>query len=85
MYRGVHSDNDWLRGDVWGMRQVPKRQVVGKARREDAIEAIIANGYESDLLRSQATRTLAQRLKRSFKKRASKLQKLLGSRRQPKD
>lgn len=70
MYRGVHADNDWLRRDVIGMLQVPKRAVVGKARRADALEAIIANGYEADLARAKrGKRTMSQRLRRSFAKR----------------
>jgi len=74
MYRGVHADNDWLRRDVIGMLQVPKRTVVGKARRADVIEAIIANDYGADLARAtHGKRSLPARLKRSFLKRWRRL------------
>jgi glycosyltransferase involved in cell wall biosynthesis len=70
IYRGVHDDNSWQRGDVWGQSQQPKGPVMGAQCRADVIEAIIANGYEGDLARAkQGKRTAIQRWKRSLDKR----------------
>jgi glycosyltransferase involved in cell wall biosynthesis len=74
IYRGVHEDNSWQRGDVFGHRQRPKGPLMGQQCRADVIEAIIANGYEADLARAkQGKRNLRQRLTRSIAKRWRKL------------
>jgi glycosyltransferase involved in cell wall biosynthesis len=72
-YRGVHENNDWLRGDVWGLSQRARRLPGRAARtRADVIEAIIANDYGLDLpaqARPPVKRSLPQRLRRSIAKR----------------
>lgn len=70
VYRGIHGGNSWLREDVWGHTQGARLPSVGAQIRADVREAIIANGYEADLVRAkQAKRNLPQRLKRSLAKR----------------
>jgi glycosyltransferase involved in cell wall biosynthesis len=70
IYRGVHAGNGWQREDVWGQSQAPKLMPIGKQCRDDALEAIIANGYGRDLERAKlGKRNLPQRLKRSLAKR----------------
>lgn len=74
IYRGVHDDNSWQRGDVWGHSQVPKGPLMGVQCRADVTEAIIANGFGADLARAQrGKRNLPQRLMRSIAKRLDRL------------
>ena len=74
VYRGVHADNSWIRGDVFGMGQSARMESVGAEIRAEVREAIIANGYEADLARAKrGKRTMSQRLRRSFAKRLDRL------------
>ena len=74
LYRGIHGDNDWIWEDFWATSQRTKLPCRGAKVRADAMEAIIANGYELDLARAKrGKRTMAQRLRRSFAKRWRKL------------
>ena len=74
LYRGIHGNNDWIREDFWATSQRTKLPCRGAKVRADALEAIIANGYEADLARAKrGKRTMSQRLRRSFAKRLDRL------------
>jgi len=78
LYRGLHEANDWLRPDFWSRSQVSKLPHRAEGVRADVREAIIANGYERDLVRARAgKRNLAQRLRRSLQKRLDRLAAVL--------
>ena len=78
VYRGVHADNSWIRGDVLGMGQSARMASVGAEIRAEVRGAIIANGYELDLARAKrGKRTMAQRLRRSFAKRLDRFMGLM--------